>query len=498
MQGGHSSIAAVPIESRLRNDVDVLRHIDGLLVDLEGSVMEAQNALNIKQEGPTTPLDPEGHSNSLSIENEGYAKDVVEVLEEIGTSVTQLFRASRIVQQVDTDDLFIRALRDHPQQFDDNTDIVTIGKIYPKLNTDSMLWLRTRLGRATTIRRCYLEFIQKERRKKHITSSAEPSDVLSHAIVDNETRGEGPSIDPLGVSFRPPPLSNQLGGQSTGESSTNVTQSDTITPKKRSLSTSMPATDPVTRKFARFVGEDAESDSDESDLTTSSLEMPDNAQTVPSGALDLVRIAAQLSASTEELDCPFCLCTRKSKTGRSWQHHILSDLRPYVCTFQGCNAPLFSDKNTWFSHEMLSHRARYSCTVCKGRHFASKTEYLQHTEEEHQVLIQKGYEEALLRVGRKPTDSFKTSDCPCCTEWTGMAEEHGFEDQIRTADGSMVPAIIFRDHLASHLESLLMQVIPTIVHPQLPPTAPPQVLPTSPAQVPPLAPLRKSDVCLNR
>ncbi|GES64971.1 pkinase-domain-containing protein [Aspergillus terreus] len=48
-----------------------------------------------------------------------------------------------------------------------------------------------------------------------------------------------------------------------------------------------------------------------------------------------------IDSNAKEFECPYCftICPRKFIAKKAWETHIFRDLRPYVCTFEGCKEP---------------------------------------------------------------------------------------------------------------------------------------------------------------
>ncbi|KAK4160154.1 ankyrin repeat-containing domain protein [Cladorrhinum sp. PSN259] len=97
-------------------------------------------------------------------------------------------------------------------------------------------------------------------------------------------------------------------------------------------------------------------------------------------------------------ECPYCGILQKMpvEPARIWRHHVMRDLQPYVCTFEGCDMfdHMFSSRDDWFNHELEVHRVQWSCNTCVDNQnqssttpllFNNQTEFLQHMNEKHGV-----------------------------------------------------------------------------------------------------------------
>lgn len=85
--------------------------------------------------------------------------------------------------------------------------------------------------------------------------------------------------------------------------------------------------------------------------------------------------------------CPYChvLCPAKQGRGKVWRQHVLYDLQPYVCTYQGCPRPneLYRTRNQWVRHEDLAHRQCWRCFEHPDHVYTSESGLRSHWATDH-------------------------------------------------------------------------------------------------------------------
>ena len=213
------------------------------------------------------------------------------------------------------------------------------------------------------------------------------------------------------------------------------------------------------------VEEDSDPEHDARSYTTISRSTDGD---IDSSAIDRIPRLDELRTGTnkeKEFECPFCFRVKKFKNEKAWRRHVFSDLRSYICTFPGCDAPYFSDINEWFRHEMQSHRVDYTCRLCRSRTFQLGAQYLDHVRKKHPDILEDGNEESVLSIARKPVDQILVRECPCCSEWVDRLQDRGALNNTSSDASSNVLGVVptvFKRHLASHLEQLALFAIPIV------------------------------------
>jgi hypothetical protein len=101
--------------------------------------------------------------------------------------------------------------------------------------------------------------------------------------------------------------------------------------------------------------------------------------------------------------------------------HVFRDLRPYVCTFKGCQKSdyLFESQHEWFQHELDIHRREWFCNACDAaddppRTYTSRQRFQEHLENTHSTLFVPAQIQIVIdRCGRPAA---LKQECPLCGE----------------------------------------------------------------------------------
>ena len=138
--------------------------------------------------------------------------------------------------------------------------------------------------------------------------------------------------------------------------------------------------------------------------------------------------------------------------------HVLSDLKPYVCTFEDCELKLFSDRHTWFSHELKDHRKEWNCHFCAHDPFDKPGSYRAHLLTHHPQSFTADQLPTLFEMSQKPLLKLSPTDCPFCGDW---------EDRLRAAnhhipkdESLVVTPSQFQHHVGAHMVQLALFAIP--------------------------------------
>ena len=144
---------------------------------------------------------------------------------------------------------------------------------------------------------------------------------------------------------------------------------------------------------------------------------------------------------------------------------MLGDLRPYVCTFQGCGLRMFRCQDEWFLHELQAHRREWTCPYCQHDPFSSKDNFLKHLSSSHPGIAVSSQSEALILQCEEPVDKIPASACFLCDDW-----ERALRDLSQNAkrvflnDGELGEPYgtlaQFQRHLGHHMEQLALFALP--------------------------------------
>jgi tetratricopeptide (TPR) repeat protein len=375
----------------------------------------------------------EGKVVSTSHEDGNQAENEETILlEEIGECITRLFRVSTLIRQAGPTDLFAKALSRNRYQFNDQFDIAHVGEKYPKL-ANQFPWLQKRLGRAITQRRHYLSYIQDHREK--LDGNAPQEDRPDATVPRSEL--------PIGR----PTTSKPLPDHSSSQPSTFITKASTLVPGQ------------ITTQILN-VEENLDPEDETSSYTTISRTIDEN---LDASTTDRIPKLEEIRKGAKEMECQFCFRMKKFKNERFWRKHVFSDLRSYTCTFPNCDTPSFGDINEWFHHEMQTHRVSYVCQLCETSTFQAEERYLVHVRKQHPAILKESSEQVILAIARKSLHQIPAQECPCCSQWVDRLQSRAMGDDV-PSDASKhilcVDPIVFKRHLASHLEELASFAIP--------------------------------------
>jgi hypothetical protein len=135
--------------------------------------------------------------------------------------------------------------------------------------------------------------------------------------------------------------------------------------------------------------------------------------------------------------------------------HAYSDLKPYVCCDgKGeCDLELFSSRNAWFTHELESHRYHWICFFCQREPLTSLARFQSHIQNKH-VEIPVSQIPEVAQLCKKPLQFISAIDCPFCDDFEAKLRKRS--DAIVGTEVIDVPAVVFRKHVAAHLEQLAL------------------------------------------
>ncbi|KAF7510478.1 hypothetical protein GJ744_006324 [Endocarpon pusillum] len=136
-------------------------------------------------------------------------------------------------------------------------------------------------------------------------------------------------------------------------------------------------------------------------------------------------------------------------SGRSWRKHVYRDLKPFICTFEGCFGSTvgYSSILEWAEHESHNHHVNqtFSCPQCQII-FSSAGTRMAHMKE---LCMSGTPDDQLLRVLGPPEDSLKRL-CPFCSK--KLFTRLFFQDKATLRS--------FHLHVGRHMEMIALSWIP--------------------------------------
>ncbi|KAK2766116.1 Checkpoint kinase 2 [Arachnomyces sp. PD_36] len=144
-------------------------------------------------------------------------------------------------------------------------------------------------------------------------------------------------------------------------------------------------------------------------------------------------------------ECPYChttLGSEKMLKRSEWKRHVFRDLRPYICTIQDCQNPdkQYLSRRDWIYHEIQMHRRQWVCEEHKAK-FPTKESFIQHIKKVHSTAQIDSQIPTLLEISERKMEEMDIVPCPLCP----------YQGRLT----------ILGSHLAEHLESISLFVLPT-------------------------------------
>jgi hypothetical protein len=392
----HDPESSMSIESRLQEANEVFIHFSTLLDDLKEASTELLHIVSGRKKG------------MVGKENNEEISEVVELYKELSGTINRLFRIAFLIRQAALSDPFAKALSRNRYHISDQYDIAHVGERHPKLATDSNAWLRQRLGRAITQRRCYLRYIQDHRGRL-----CNPTHDHADAASD--------SINTKATTFDPGRITSEMLVLEDLDTGDDLRSSTTMT---------------------RSVGSGHEA--------SSTAKIPN--------------LADLPTYNGGDIECTFCFQIRRFKNERTWRRHVFADLRSYVCTYKDCDAPYFGDIDEWFQHEMTVHRVIYRCFLCPNTTCNQEDQFLSHLQRNHGEHNLYGKEQQAIEFARRPLTQIPASDCPCCLDWPARLRKRMVHLSGSAANNSVfISPKVFKQHVGGHLEQLALFAAPSAI-----------------------------------
>lgn len=110
---------------------------------------------------------------------------------------------------------------------------------------------------------------------------------------------------------------------------------------------------------------------------------------------------------------------------------------------------MFPDSDSWFKHELDSHRAEWSCLFCFQKTFDSSEKYERHLKGQHEQLIENTHISTLLKTSEQAVKTIKPSSCPFCNPEVGD-------------ENLPIDAFRFKIHVARHMQQLALFALPRV------------------------------------
>lgn len=143
--------------------------------------------------------------------------------------------------------------------------------------------------------------------------------------------------------------------------------------------------------------------------------------------------------------------------------HLFDDLRPYVCTFEQCDLRMFADRESWFRHEVDTHRIEWFCSFCSHSIYNSRADLESHMQAKHGDRFRDDQLSALLDASKRASDGIAANSCPFCFKY---GEKQKSMNAHLNTDELFIDVKDFRHfyrHVGKHMEQLALFALPMIV-----------------------------------
>lgn len=164
------------------------------------------------------------------------------------------------------------------------------------------------------------------------------------------------------------------------------------------------------------------------------------------------------------LDLDLLLQLASILSTNDYRKHLLSDLKPYICTFEDCSAQMFDRRHMWFQHEMDKHRKQWRCRFCSYELFGSAASLESHLQDQHSEYTKQQVLSLVTLCAQMP-EHVAASACPFC-DWDADLREQAVSKENETERAPSESNIFavsleqFQRHLGDHLEQLALFAIP--------------------------------------
>ncbi|KAJ8133330.1 hypothetical protein O1611_g298 [Lasiodiplodia mahajangana] len=379
------------------------------------------------------------HQPEAEISSELGKNESQDILDVITDCIQALLRISILIRKVTPRDRFARALQSG-NSFMDQFDINYVAQRYNKLDKTGSEWLCERLGRAITKRRQFIWY-SREHSGRLIGMSGNYKERRPYVLSNDGD--EGMSFDiTLGTQVR---------------SSVGTKLSGSIAPPTQA-STKASTIDIA---MLQQIREDEVNKEDTGSLISASSflqsESEDSRLHLPS--------LEEMKKGNSVFECPFCRGLQTFTQESAWRRHAYRDLKAYVCTLgdERCDAEMFEDSRTWFSHELQNHRKQWMCILCSKGRFGRTAEFKSHIKDKHSdVSVDDNQLNTFMKAGQCIVDAIAADQCPFCDEWEAtLKNSTPIPPSVSPLEAVItVEPAQFRRHVASHMEQLASFAIP--------------------------------------
>ncbi|OQV03201.1 hypothetical protein CLAIMM_08276 [Cladophialophora immunda] len=424
------------LDYRLRSSKSLADPITSLLIGISEALKGVHSIASGSRDNRVSSLSDyeeflQQKTSEDAIEAESRGETTVSEIQELFDAVTDnishLFRLSTVIRSSTTRDRYARAAAATKEAFSGQYDIAHISHKFPKLARDENEWLLRRLGEANVWRRQYFWYMREHHQKLAETG-------LEHGLLEDTVR---PS-EKTGVPTRDRAGFKNPVARETPPSQLAPTTASTLIENTTGLLQPLD-----------------ESRSQASYATTI------NETNISS----VSRIMSLQAASEHQPDflCPYCWIIQRHSQEKSWRKHVLTDLRPYVCTYKDCGLKLFEDRHSWVQHETQSHKYKWRCNFCYQSLADSRFEtyssddFEGHLSSRHGDKLPRALLPAIVQSSRYLPDQISPTTCPFCDEWAdGLSKSN----PLPLGQDLVVTPEQLAKHVGNHLVEVALFALP--------------------------------------
>jgi len=174
------------------------------------------------------------------------------------------------------------------------------------------------------------------------------------------------------------------------------------------------------------------------------------------------------SAHGMPFECPYCYTIQVIRHAKHWRKHVLTDLQPYLCTFEYCSSQMFESRHSWFQHELEMHRKLWRYNFCPIGIFTSTTKLRRHLQVQHAEYTRQQMS-SLITLCEQSPENIAASACPFC-DWESQlrvpvdekSNPIACEPASRSASIVVSPEEL-QNHVSHHYEHLAVFALPVLL-----------------------------------
>ncbi|TGO44913.1 hypothetical protein BOTNAR_0722g00040 [Botryotinia narcissicola] len=198
--------------------------------------------------------------------------------------------------------------------------------------------------------------------------------------------------------------------------------------------------------------------------------------------LDVPAPPSKSEGEVKEAICPYCfrIVDKEDMIQARWKRHVLRDIEPYVCLFDGCNksTEYFATAEDWVNHMQWQHAVVWCCQAPghESTVYRSEEEFKHHLREEHKnafnetqlsMIVKKAsqpvsdlFGSSALAANVNDNESHTAGACPLCPFSVDIPEHNALPDNSEVEKASLPVSKELCDHIAAHMEAIALLSLP--------------------------------------